>query len=288
MAENDYTNLAEIGRNSANTILESGQKEDMPASTGSTLVHLPAVEFDWITYMIWISVTFTIYIVTRVMTDHWDTIKAYERKNVYEHFNNSWTILLLSTFAFIVTNQVQTMKMSWGLTNEPGFINYTTYALGLGLGACLSGVIIYRVLNNTVFKFEGVKSTDLVEAFRQNTGGAIFFLLLGLLILIGVVYQFYSGFTNIGGGGAKWILFFIMLCLWIFTVVLGSQVDELKKGGSQDQSKYKLHIHHWQIGYALMFLFLFPSKTTALICGLGLGMFVEGISTWGSDSVTEG
>lgn len=69
---------------------------------------------------------------------------------------------------------------------------------------------------------------------------------------------------------------FIVLCVLFFVI---SYCGFLKK------DDYPLHVHHWFIGYCFSLFHHYQDPISMICFCLGYGMFINGMATYGIDSI---
>lgn len=255
---------------------QSVPPSSLPASKPSTSPSLPAVEFEWPSYIIYMGIVLVIYISTRVMSDQMTVEMASRRKNPVQNLNSSWTVAFLATLAYLVTNQKT-------LRTEVGTLQYLVLLLA---GACVSGVVIFRVLS------EKINARKPFNQFHEWPKDVLAVLIISVIVTFislglqvkqsGVRLNLESWRQAFERGSIKWFLFLFIALVWFGSVIVFTKEESLSRG--ENNVDYGLHIHHWQLGYMLLFLLFMPHWFTVLASGLALGMFVEGISTWDADS----
>jgi hypothetical protein len=236
----------------------------------------PAVEFEWTSYLVYMGTALAIYISTRIMSDRMKAEMASRKKNPIQNLNSSWTMVILATLAYLVTNQKT-------LRTEVGTLLYTILLVA---GASVSGVVIFRVLS------EKINARKPFNKLNEWPKEVLAVLIIGFLVTAvsfglqmyksGVRWNIESWRKAYESGSIKWFLFALVALVWLVSVIIFTQEQSLSKGESDID--YGLHIHHWQLGFILMFLLFMPHWFTVFSLGLALGMFCEGISTWDADS----
>jgi hypothetical protein len=287
--------------------------------TGKCQPYVPSknersLTFHPVVFVIYIMSLVALFSFIRLFDDKNKEFSSYKHKSVLQVTESLWNMVLLAIIPFVFCNFSRTFNpltivgMFLGaffmrIINHffAGYNAGTVWSVkGLNKVMWVLGGVILFVFYVTVILFQTVDPKLIL--FRNICLGLLL-LLVAIYIVIGSVYKDKTQPLGLGLGLGVLGVMSITYTLWvqykeckiprslmmIFFIFLWFITMIIIRKTSKDESDKNatIHVHHYQIGYFGMFITSGSTQLSALINGFMIGLFVDGISSWGADSTIE-
>lgn len=204
-------------------------------------------------FSLFISTLCLVYIIDYVITLQlgWEIHK----KSLAKHYTDLFLMGVFSTLIYIFANMQET---------------FTIYTV---IGICIGTVGIAVVGNLPGFNFDvdSLKQVGVIQII------VVAFFLCFLCIMIGVTLKQYEDKHSLI---ATLAIVSIPLIIILFSYLIYLHETKINK------NKQEYHFHHWQWSIPFIFLFRVPRHfISSFTSGILIGIFVDGISRYGPDSI---
>lgn len=287
--------------------------------TGKCKAYTPSknersLTFHPITFMVYVASLVVLFASIRRFDDNNKNFSSYRHKPVLQVTESLWNMVLLATIPFVFCNFSRTFnpltivgmflgaifmrvinhffngytagtvwsktglnKVLWILG---GIIVVLFYAIIILLQKTNPKQVLFKNICLGLLVLLSIVYIVIASVFKNKTEPLGLGLGLGILGVISITYTLWVQYKECKI--PRTIMMILLMILWMVSMMI------IRKTSKDESDKNAtIHIHHYQIGYLGMFITSGTTQLSALINGFMIGLFVDGISSWGADSTIE-
>ena len=283
-------------------------KELIPSKNERSLTFNPII------FLVYIISLIVLFSSIRYFDDNSKNFSSYRHKPVLQVTESLWNMVLLAIIPFLFCNFSRTFgpltivgmflgaifmriinhvftgytadsvwngsglnKVLWVLG---GFITLLFYITMLSSKSTNPKQILFTRICMGLLILSIIGYVVIASVFKNKTEPLGVGLGLGILGIICISYTLWIQYRECKL--PRTLMMILLMFLWIASIMI------IRKTSKEEADKNaKIHIHHYQIGYLGMFITSGNTQLSALINGFMIGLFVDGISSWGADSTVE-
>jgi len=181
------------------------------------------------------------------------------QKNV---FDNLSVLLLMGIALFFFTGAHSAVRFN--------------YIYGFTLNTGYSGMLFLFTFSLTPVAWKGIDTTPFAslmftaDGLKNNTVPLVLAIAFFLFTVCWHIYTAYRA--------GVLLAYLVTRCLVLAYLILGI-------GLCQNEPDIEIHVHHYQIGWFVALLGCFNHPISVITLAFGAGLFVEGLATYGADSM---
>jgi hypothetical protein len=175
--------------------------------------------------------------------------------DIYYHFDNYFHMLIFLIFPYFIAG------------------HYASFTWFTAL-SCFCITFIFEYVGN----FSSL-NTALIPINNWSTAFSIAISIIFVLIIIVIIWHFYFAQQN------NILLTYFIITMFPLVYLIAAVIMYLLRTLITKDPTITFHIHHWIIGYILMFFCAHPNNLSRFFSGFCLAIFINGIALYGVGSI---